>query len=665
MKMLLLPLVLVAALATTAALAITTSADIIITVTPASTGQVAGIALSNAATTTGLSTATPVGTVSVTMTPTPPIFPYGGSNLHLSAVGTDSGGVCNGTNGAGNGFFQITGGDTLATSSTPLTAGTKLICVAASGPGITATGHAFSVAVGHLIVADNTYCAGHGGGDGSSGTPWHAACIQAALNAAVAGDTVFLAAGNWSLSSTTVVTARGDITFTGAGSGNTFDALGHPNNGSGNPVGTYTRVATDTKYGAAAGLQFLDCTGTSLVVSHIFFDGSLFTAGGNDAATLAIRNCPGAIVTDVRSWSYNDAGASSETQFYIHFSNNTTVQNSIFAEPIAASGGLYAGSEIFQVQEQNTMLVKNNIFYQETANPIDIDDFTFTGNSTVIKTDGITSPNVQAGFGAPGCTSAGCPNGGFTGSYRFWTLNNLFDSGTSHAIAIGGGINDPPNGGGIQNDLRYIGNTILGSTIAIDSCEWHIYGACAANTPTGTQGSQLNGVTVTNNSLIGATSASLTATGSGCSSSGAGAVCPASSLTNLQTVNFVAHQNYLSSPSNQYLHDIYTITPSVSGNVGLDVGSITAGPTGAFTLGTLTGPSVPFTAATFTAQYGSVRWLSSTTATTPTSGGQAGTGATWSYLPPASLAATHGNTVYMWVMDSANNISSVASALVP
>jgi hypothetical protein len=34
-------------------------------------------------------------------------------------------------------------------------------------------------------------------------------------------------------------------------------------------------------------------------------------------------------------------------------------------------------------------------------------------------------------------------------------------------------------------------------------------------------------------------------------------------------------------------------------------------------------------------------------------------------LPPVTLAGTHGNTVFVWTMDSANHISSVASQVVP
>src|SRR5262249_38307912 len=136
-------------------------------------------------------------------------FSYTGTNLHLSTTGTDSGGLCNSTNGAGNGSFQIINGDTLATNGT-LTSGSKSICVAASEAGVSAKGQAFTVTVSNRIDGAATYCAANGGGDGSSGNPWKDTCIRAAINAAATGDTVFLAAGNWAMNTATV-SATGNI----------------------------------------------------------------------------------------------------------------------------------------------------------------------------------------------------------------------------------------------------------------------------------------------------------------------------------------------------------------------------------------------------------------------------------------------------------------------
>jgi hypothetical protein len=94
-------------------------------------------------------------------------------------------------------------------------------------------------------------------------------------------------------------------------------------------------------------------------------------------------------------------------------------------------------------------------------------------------------------------------------------------------------------------------------------------------------------------------------------------------------------------------------------------------PTVSFSLGTLSNGVVQITNPSFTAQYGAVKWLASTSSTTPTP-----SDARWSYLPPVSLAVTHGSTVYMWVMDSicvttpstcnaSQHISHVAATPVP
>jgi hypothetical protein len=509
---------------------------------------------------------------------------------------------------------------------------------------------------GTNVIQATDYVAANGGGDGSAANPWNGAAIQAALNAASSGDIVFLAAGNWSLSGTPVVTSKSGITLTGAGSGNTFDAYGHPNNGAGGPVGTYTRIATDTKYGSPAWLQFVNCSG--ITVSHIFVDGSQATAGGDENGTLNFRSCPdplanpnapGPNVNDIRVLSYS---GSAETQFYISLCNNATVQNSVFAASLSANTpGAYSGSQTFQSQEQSNQLIKNNLFYEMSANPFYMDNVTFTGNNSIIHFDGIASPEMLASFGYAGCGAEGCgfqaqhPSGG---SHNMFITNNLFDNRTDD-IGVGGGVNDP-NTGGVLNNLVVSGNTLLGNTAALDSCEWHIYGACLSGVADpNVDGMQVNGLTITNNTLIGATAALLNATGAGAAGG------------QINTVTgFVAHQNYLASPQNQYLHDQYTINPAVSNNVGLDVGSITQGPTCSFTLGTLSGGTIQFASTSFTAQYGSVRYLASTSPSTPTP-----SDSRWNYLPPISLSAVaHGSTIFMWVMDSANNISSPASATV-
>ena len=204
---------------------------------------ISSIALSNNSTTTGLSLGTAIGTLSAIMNPVTPTFSYSGTNLHLSTIGSDSGGQCNATNGLDNGSFEIINGDTLATNSTSLTARSYAVCVAAAESGVPAYGQAFAITVGNRIDAAASYCAANGGGDGSAGNPWLDTCILAPVNAAANGDTVFLQAGNWDLriSASPIITGNNSINLVGAGSGNTFDAFGHPSNGSGGPVGTTTQ----------------------------------------------------------------------------------------------------------------------------------------------------------------------------------------------------------------------------------------------------------------------------------------------------------------------------------------------------------------------------------------------------------------------------------------
>jgi hypothetical protein len=647
---------------------------------------ISSITLSNNGTTTGLSSGTVVGTLSVTLRPTTPPFSYTGTNLHLSTSGADSGGVCNSTNGAGNRSFQILNGDTLATNGA-LTVGNTAICVAASQAGVSATGHAFTIAVGNRIDAAASFCAANGGGNGSSGSPWQAACIQAAINAAANGDTVFLAAGNWELqiSQAPVITGNKLVNLTGAGSGNTFDAFGHPNNGSGGPVGTNTRVYTSGTSGQGGGyivfgnydnLGSTGCSGANPgpIVSHIYFDGSLaqsqtaWSEFGDYNGTINFQSCPNATVNDIRvKQCCVFTPPSPNAQFWVRDSNNFTMLNSVSTTSIV--GGVYTNNQTLQLQELSNVLVKNNIFYAQSFNPIYTDNTTFIGNYTWAGCDalGCSGTGVNA-YGFPGCSKSFCyaNGGGTTGSYHFLVFDNYF-SAVGEGYGTGGGVNDPSTAG-ISNDLQYNGNWIVGDVVAIDSCEWHIYGYCAAGVPSsGPEGMQVNGFTSTNNSLIGTSEAHLNATGTGCTNQGTAPPC-SNGVPNMTVVNFSASKNYLSSPSNQYDSDSNTITPSVSGNfcsgstggAWCTTSGFTNPPTAAFTLNPLSASVVPFNTTTFTAQYGAVKWLASTSATTPTSGDSR-----WNFLPPISLAATHGNTVYLWVMDSANHISAAASAMVP
>jgi hypothetical protein len=663
----------------------------------ATSQTISSIALSNNSTTNGLPSGTSVGTLSVTMSPMAPTFSYSGSNLHLSASGTDSGGVCNATNSAGNGSFQIIDGDTLATNGT-LTSGSKSICVAASEAGVAAKGQAFTITVGNRIDAAATYCAANGGGDGSSGNPWQAACIQAAINAAVNGDTVFLAAGNWQLqiANAPVVTGNKNVSVLGAGSGNTLDVFGHPSNGSGGPVGSsVTRIYTSGTNGLGGGYftvglyNQLGSTGCASAnpgptISHLYVDGSLTQSQGNTGGnggingTMSIQSCNNVTIDDIRvlQCCATNPVPSPETNFFMWSSSNNTIRNSIFTMP-KIPGSNYSYAQALQTQEEGTHILDNNVFYGQSFNAIYEDNITFTRNYTFFGCDAIacSSPLGQQGY--PGCSTVACWNSGNTGSHGYFMRNNYWNSANGNDMDLGGGVNDPSTEGTI-NDLELTGNWIFGARVAIDSCESHLYGGCVSDNGSTGAGMQVYGLTATNNTLVGSSEAHLNATGTGCGNQGVSTACATgSTYPNETMVNYSASQNYLSGPSNQYNANAYTITPSVSNNFcsgssfgGCNTTGFTQAPTVSFTLGPLAGSVVPFNSETFTAQYGAVQWLASTSSTAPTSGdtrwrSNNANSAGNTYLPPVSLAATHGNTVYLWVMDSANHISAAASTVVP
>ena len=758
--------------------------DVPITVTPQT---ISSIVLSNTSTTTGLSSGTAVGTFSASMTPATPTFTYTTPNLSL----VTSGATCNATNGAGNSSFQVVN-DTLETNGTPA-AGTYKICVNASETGVSAAQQAFTITVGHLIDAAASYCAANGGGNGTTGSPWQDTCIQAAVNAASNGDTVFLAAGNWKMTvaptlavssatsngtstvtfnlsasqssisvgdnlfaagftpssyngysgsgwaaatagTTTITAACGGsnptcpplgsasvvgtingcqgspiitsktINLVGAGSGNNFDSYSHPLVPTGTLASPNTRVFQSGFCGNLSASQggYIEFNNASApVVSHIFFDGSVGSAGGDNHALLNFANSPNNVSNDILVYANGTPTTmTGESQFYVRDqaapsppATNATVKNSVFAEPPGdVSGGNYFNSQIFQNSAFDGFTVDNNVFYMFMANLFYIDNITFTRNYTEGGCDatgcsgqGVYSTNLA------GCQSTGCYNGGSTGNSHLYYRNNWFNANSTD-YAIGGGVNDVPAGGGIMNDLAFTGNWVTtGGAAVIDSCIWRIYGYCQS-TPnlTATQGAQLNGngsgTTVQNNSLVGTSGAQVNDANNGCDSYALGALCTGSTTLNwAQTVNWTATKNYLSSSSNTRTTDSHSITPSVTGNFCTSSGSgfsqtdattcattgFNTSPTVSFTLNPLgLGGIVTFNVESFTAQYGAVQWLTSTSSTTPTSSGQTGascggSNCSWSHLPPVSLAAAHGNTVYMWTMDSANHISAAASQLVP
>src|SRR6266436_5275177 len=279
----------------------TTSGNLAINVTPAPvTGAdptIQSVQLSGSTVQFAASGPYYVGTLTTNLTPQTPTFNnISGASYQLAA----SGGSCSGGDTT---HFQIIG-DGVYTNA--LAAGTYRLCITASATGVASYTATFTgITEGHKIDAATTYCASNGGGNGSSGSPWQAACIQAAVNAAVAGDTVFLAAGNWALHTgsggdTPVVVPIG-INFVGAGSGNTFNTYGTPNydnttgtndlcpTASSNITCVYP-VGTNNNSGLGGYIRFggTDWTPscTNVTVTHLYIDGSLVTAGGGQWATL-------------------------------------------------------------------------------------------------------------------------------------------------------------------------------------------------------------------------------------------------------------------------------------------------------------------------------------------------------------------------------------------
>ena len=704
-----------------------TSRNLAVSVTPGQTDTnqtITSVQLSGSSVLFSASGPYYLGTLTTNLSPQTPTFNnLNGASYQLVA----SGGSCSGGDTT---HFQISG-DGVYTNA--LAAGTYKLCITASATGVTPFTATFTgITEGNKIDAVASYCAANGGGNGTSGSPWQDACIKAAENAAVNGDTVFLQAGNWSLPTNgTFVTTSKSINLVGAGSGNTFDAYGHPSNASSTdlcPSTSMTCVATTgsstcaTQSGGSpqgnactgGAVSFTNCS--NVVVTHINFDGSNATAGGDADATLNFRDCPGPLaVDDIRLLTYNQVAVNvPETQFFptsINIpqssctaagSTGLNVKNSIFALPTGNTNG---PANVFEDVFVSGAFITNNVFWQFGYNPTDDDCIVFTGNVETLtsgtwayKILGPTGCDFDPG-NTPGYT---CPtNGGSVGQQGSFhaTFANNYLNATGQMLGIGGGVNDPSGAGGIS-DLHYTGNWVFATTGAIDSCTYRIQGG---NNCTGTFGSGIptgnainatassacassnNGYPfdITNNSIVATTSAQLNMQGTG------GSNC--NNTTNFPTFVYGvnATKNYFSGPNStggvQYNSNANTVSPVVTGNycaggqtftqtdsTTCATTGFTTQPTVSFTLGslyydTIRGAfAVPFTTTNFSAQYGAVQWLTSTSSTPPTPSGQSGTGATWSYVPPVSLSnVAHGNTVYIWVMDSANNISPPASAVIP
>src|SRR5262249_42588838 len=133
------------------------------------------------------------------------------------------------------------------------------------------------------------------------------------------------------------------INLVGAGSGNTFDAFGHPNNGQGGALGTVTRVYTSGTpvMGPGGFIRFNQCSGTpGPIVSHIFFDGAASIAsnqsdnGGDFTGLLNFIYCNNPTVDDIRVLSFNNAALMPNAHYFVFgdSSNGSTVtKNSVIA----------------------------------------------------------------------------------------------------------------------------------------------------------------------------------------------------------------------------------------------------------------------------------------------------------------------------------------------
>jgi hypothetical protein len=481
-----------------------------------------------------------------------------------------------------------------------------------------------------------------------------------------------------------------------------------PNDAGGILIGTITQFS-------------LQASCNNINISHINFDAERATNGGDYEGILVIRYCAGpTTITDIRHNTYGGTPAGGtlsnpETMIFPDLSNNVTIANSMIAEPESSiSSGAYQGNFVLEpVGGQglgNFQTIRNTIFYQFWAAPTNNSNVNFTGNATYMYNDGVGSPGQDFYYGTTGATVGGsgavyCSEvpsgtGQCIGSIHNNTTNSIF-YGRNNIVAIGGGINDPTTNGALQ-DVNVTGNWIIGSTADIDSCVWHPFndqGNCAnhqqgmainilvdSSCNVSNNGTPFN---ITNNSLIGTGVAEINVSGTdsftcyqGSTQSGGSVLLP----TTVYGVN--AKNNYFSSPSNQYITNANTMSPVQTNNyctpaAGTVIGCATTGfntaPTVSFNLGPLTddpvkGRIVPINSPSFTAQYGAVQWLASTSSTMPTASdarwssnnGSFPNSAANSYIPPVSLSnVTHGDTVYMWVMDSANNISAPTSAVVP
>jgi hypothetical protein len=454
-------------------------------------------------------------------------------------------------------------------------------------------------------------CAANGEGNGSSASPWRYTCLQAAINNAVAGDTIFLAGGNWRLDTAdaTFVWIDKALTLVGAGSGNTFDTYGHINNASGDTMcptaGTSITCIyqTGTSYalGAiphAAGIivvgqincygsfpcpvnQFSNTNCVNETFTHIFFDGSATTAGGDYLGILSINNCAGPItLADVRFLtSAIVGGIGTETQLFVTSTQDVLIRDSMLGNPL--SGGVYSWGQAFESVLDLRETLINNMFWQGTYNPTNNESVVFSSNYTDASI--INASQNQAAFSPTGCatgqscpTQVGVPIANGTPHY---TANNNYSTGGTGMFAMGASINDPSTNG-VVSDLHFTGNWLYGANVALDACEWHladVQGNCASGGMSINAASDSNcnlssngyPYLNTNNSLIGTSSARLNALPSGGTMPCFDLAHPAGSggvPVTIKVFNYTAQQNYLNSPSNQYNTNSNSFRPTVTGN---------------------------------------------------------------------------------------------------
>jgi hypothetical protein len=365
-----------------------------------------------------------------------------------------------------------------------------------------------NVIIGLTPAAATTFCASHGGGSGTSGSPWTRDCIQAAFDAAADGDTVFLAAGNWALPiSTTPATSSKSLNLIGAGTGDTFTAGGHP-------VGP-TNAATDATRcpTASSSITCVYPTGTAvasggpggyilynsavscagITVANIYFDASLTSAGGANTGLLtfwhggSLTSCANSLISNIHLLSYNNnPNLTAESQLTLNDTLNMTVQNSVIAAPPAPLLSSFYSQDIgMQINQGRYFTWQNNYFFQtyplEEANSDEVQ----IGNTVYVgtDTDGTRKAQIRAQMGMdafsigpafnitndPGTIHDVNGNGDIN-----WTARNNHLISTGQPVGIGGGAADLGGGAGIQHPI-VTGNTVEGTIAAVDGCNFHAY----------------------------------------------------------------------------------------------------------------------------------------------------------------------------------------------